>query len=138
MAGLGTIALFGVLPDLCTPHISLEARLTSWSHTVWFMAGLVPVVALLATVFEPGSRFRMALVLWFASGLHLVADAVSGGIAWLYPWRDDVMGRAWIQAQYWIAFDAFFILLAWVLLRVIPHLEARRIRAGSKTESPSA
>ena len=129
--GLVTVALFGVLPDICTPHLSLEARHASWSHTVWFMAGLVVIAGMTALVFETGSRFRMSLVLWLSSAIHLIADAVSGGIAWLYPWRDDVIGRGWIPAQYWIAFDAFFILLTWLLVRVLPHIEARRIRAQS-------
>ena len=30
---LPLIGFFGALPDLCTPHISLEARYSSWSHT---------------------------------------------------------------------------------------------------------
>jgi LexA-binding, inner membrane-associated putative hydrolase len=131
MAGLVCIALFGVVPDLCTPHLSLEARHASWSHTVWFMAGLLPVVGMLGALFEKGTRLRMASLMWVAAGLHLVADAVSGGIAWLYPWRLDVIGKAWISAEYWIAFDAFFMLLTWFFLRVLPHLEARNIRAGS-------
>jgi hypothetical protein len=136
MAGLGCIALFGVLPDLCTPHLSLEARHASWSHTVWFMAGLLPVVGMLAALFEKGTRLRMAILMWVAAGLHLVADAVSGGIAWLYPWRLDVIGKAWISAEYWIAFDAFFILLTWFFIRVLPHLEARNIRAASSDGDP--
>lgn len=136
MAGLGCIAFFGVLPDLCTPHLSLEARHASWSHTVWFMAGLLPLVGILAALFRKGSRLRMGVLMWLSAGLHLAADAVSGGIAWLYPWRLDVIGKAWISAEYWIAFDAFFILLTWFFLRVLPHLEARNIRAAGRCDSP--
>lgn len=130
--GLWAIGVFGALPDLCTPHLSLEARFASWSHTVWFMAGLVVVVAMAGSFFEKGYRLRVAFACWIAAALHLVADAVSGGIAWLYPWRDEVIGSAYIGAQHWIWFDAFFILLAWFQIRVIPHLEARQIR-GTRT-----
>jgi hypothetical protein len=33
------------LPDLCSPHISLEDRYDSWSHTVLFLVILLPVCA---------------------------------------------------------------------------------------------
>ncbi len=76
----------------------------------------------------------IAAVCWLAAGLHLAADAVSGGIAWKYPWGDDVIGRYWIQPQTWIWYDAFFIILTWFLVRVMPHLEARGIRKQSVME----
>ena len=133
---LCAVAVFGVLPDLCTPHLSLEDRYASWSHTVWFMAGLIVVVAMIGCLFEKGYRLRVALACWIAAALHLAADAISGGIAWLYPWRTDVIGRYYIPAPNWIWFDAFFILSAWFLIRVVPHLEARNIRAaGTPDES---
>jgi hypothetical protein len=134
-SGLWAVGIFGVLPDLCSPHLSLESRQASWSHTVWFMAGLIVVVAVMTTFFEKGHRLRVALVCWISAGLHLVADAVSGGIAWLYPWRADVVGRYFIEPQHWIWFDAFFILLCWFLVRVLPHLEARQIRV-SRSSNP--
>lgn len=133
--GLWMVGVFGVLPDLCTPHLSLEARFASWSHTVWFMAGLIVVAAMAGSFFEKGCRLRVALACWIAAALHLVADAISGGIAWLYPWRDEVIGRAYIGAQHWIWYDAFFILLAWFQIRVVPHLEARQIRRTRPAEN---
>jgi hypothetical protein len=129
------VGLFGTLPDICTPHMSLEDRLTSWSHTVWFMAGIVPFVAMAGGFFEKGYRIRVALACWIASFLHLAADAISGGIAWLYPWRPDVLGKYWIPAQHWMWFDAFFILFTWFLVRIVPHLEARNIHSSTSTES---
>jgi hypothetical protein len=130
------VAAFGVLPDLCTPHISLEARYTSWSHTLWFMIGMLFVCAMASSFIEKGYRLRVAVVCWLAAALHLVADAVSGGIAWLYPWRDVVVGSYIIPPQHWIWFDAGFILLTWFLVRVLPHLEARGIRKANTTENP--
>ena len=124
---LWTIGVFGALPDLCSPHLSLEARYASWSHTVWFMAGLILFAGMAGSFFAKGSRVRVAVACWFAAGLHLAADAVSGGIAWNYPMTDQVIGRYWIPPQHWMWFDAFFILLGWVLVRVLPHLEARNV-----------
>lgn len=132
---LWLVAAFGVLPDLCTPHLSLEARYASWSHTVWFMAGLIVLCGMAGSFFEKGFRLRVAVACWLASACHLAADAISGGIAWLYPWRDDVIGRYIIPPQDWIWYDAGFILVTWFLVRVLPHLEARGIRKATEPEN---
>jgi len=128
---LWTVGIFGILPDLCSPHISLDARYSSWSHTVWFMGGLVLVAGMAGTFQERGSRWKVALACWFASALHLACDAVSGGIAWLYPWRDDVVGRYFIPPEQWMWFDAGFVLLAWLLVRSLMDWEARGIRRSA-------
>jgi hypothetical protein len=135
---LWAVAVFGALPDLCSPHLSLEARHASWSHTVWFMAGLIPVAAMTGCLFEKGYRLVSAVACWIAAALHLAADAISGGIAWLYPWRGDVIGRYYIAPQHWMWFDAGFILVTWFLVRVAPHLEARRIRLDQPPEMPGS
>ncbi len=125
---LPVIGFFGALPDLCSPHISLEARFTSWSHTVWFLAGLLPVCAVIATFF-PSGKWRVAAACWIAALLHLFADAIAGGIAWLYPWRTDVIGEYYIPSEQWIVWDIAFVLLTWFLVRLRPHAEARGMRA---------
>jgi hypothetical protein len=127
---LPVIGLFGALPDLCTPHISLEARWTSWSHNIWFLLGLLPVCAAVACYFPKGTRWRVALACWLASTLHVAADALSGGIAWLYPWRPDAIGDYYIPATQWIFWEIGFVFLTWVLVRLRPHSEAHGM-AGS-------
>lgn len=79
------VGLFGVLPDLLSPHLRLSARLTSWSHTLWFAAGTLPLLAVLFGRGRRAGRWRMTAFCWTAILLHLLADAVSGGIAPLYP-----------------------------------------------------
>lgn len=135
MRSMWAVGFFGILPDVCTPHLSLEDRYASWSHTVWFMAGLIVGAAMAGSFFEKGYRIRVSLACWFAAALHLAADAVSGGIVWFYPWRTDVVGRYYIPAQHWMWFDAFFVVFAWFLIRVLPHLEARNIRVSRTPES---
>ena len=66
-----------------------------------------------------------------AYGLHLAADAVSGGIAWLHPWRADVLGRYWIEPQYWIWYDAGFIVLVWFIYRVLPDFKTKVVSEDS-------
>ncbi|WP_075090880.1 metal-dependent hydrolase [Haloferula sp. BvORR071] len=127
---LAVIGLFGALPDLCCPHLELDARYTSWSHTVWFMAGLIPVCAMVASFFPKQGRWWVALFCWLAAALHLAGDAVAGGIAWLYPWRSDVIGKYYIPAGlWWFVSDIIFVLLTWFLIRLRPHSEARGIKA---------
>lgn len=122
---LPVVALFGVLPDLCSPHISLEARLESWSHTLLFLGVLIPVCAMVVRFFPAGARWRVACALWIASMLHLAADAVSGGIVWLYPWSHRQIGDYYLHPDTWIFYDAAFVLLTWLGWRLRQHLELR-------------
>jgi hypothetical protein len=123
--GLVAVGVFGALPDLCSPHISLEDRLTSWSHTAAFLGAMAPVSVLVASFFPKDGRWSLALACWLAVLLHLIGDAVAGGIAWLYPWRPDVIGGGYIPAADWLWYDIGFVLLTWVLVRLRPHAEAR-------------
>lgn len=115
------IGVFGFLPDILSPHISLESRCHSLSHTLWAVMLMSLLVPLTGFWIEKNSRLRVAIACWAAYVLHLVADAISGGIAWLYPWRDEVVGRYFIPAADWIWYDAGFIVLVWAIYRVFPH-----------------
>lgn len=126
------VAVFGLLPDLCTPHLSLEARFTSWSHTLWFIVALIPVAIAAGFPLDRNHRVRTAVILWLAVLLHLVADAVSGGIPWLYPWSDEVIGDYYIHPAHWIWYDTVFILGAWFLGRVMPYYMNRRGTASGR------
>jgi len=121
------VGLFGALPDLCTPHLSLAARYASWSHTLWFMLGLIPVVLVVAGFFDRRFLGRMAFACWAAALLHLATDAVSGGVAWLHPWRPDVVGAYWIPFRWWFAGDLGFVCLALLGLWLRPRFEGRAI-----------
>jgi len=125
---LWAVAAFGILPDVCSPHIMLEDRHTSFAHSLWFLGVMIPVTTMVGSFFQKGRRLIVAVVCWTATMLHLAADAISGGIAWLFPWRQEIIGGSWISLDYWIWSDAFFVVLTWVLIKTLPHLEARNIR----------
>ena len=72
---------------------------------------------------------RRPLACWLAVLLHLIGDAVAGGISWLRPWRTDVLGGGYIPAADWLWYDIGFVLLTWLLIRLRPHAEARGMRA---------
>lgn len=124
---LPVVGLFGALPDLCTPHLSLEARFSSWSHTVWFLLALIPICSMTAACYPKDDvpRCRVAIACWLAAVLHIGADAVSGGIAWLHPWKADVIGSYFIPASHWLGWDIGFVVITWALLRLRPHAAAR-------------
>jgi hypothetical protein len=119
------VGLFGFLPDILSPHLSLESRQASLSHTLWFLLGLIVLLPLARFLPERASRIPVAAACWLAYALHLAGDAVSGGIAWLHPWRSDVIGRYWIEPQHWIWYDAGFILMVWFIFRVLPQFKPR-------------
>lgn len=124
---LCVIGVFGMMPDFLSPHLSLESRHASLSHTVWLLMGMLLLLPLMRFIPEKASRIPVAVACWLAYGLHLAADAASGGIAWLHPWRDDVLGRYWIEPQTWIWYDAGFILLVWFIYRVMPQFKAKAV-----------
>lgn len=124
---IATIGLFGVLPDLCTPHLSLAARYSSWSHTLPFLIGLLPLAAVASLPFPKGTRVLVASSFWLAGVLHLASDTLSGGIAWLHPWRDTILGTYYIHPNYWPASDAFFVFATWLLLMLRRHLRQRAV-----------
>lgn len=129
------IGVFGALPDLCSPHLSLEARYSSWSHALLFLAILLPVVAGCSTFFPKGTRCRLAVWFWLAAALHLAADAISGGIPWLLPWRTEPIGAYYIHPNYWPASDVFFGLLTGALVLLRRPLRARFHRGPAVSPS---
>ncbi len=125
------VGLFGALPDLCTPHLSLEARYASWSHTLVFLAAALPLAAMVATVFPKGTRLACALAFWLATALHLACDAMSGGVAWLLPWDDSILGTYLIHPDYWVAADAVFVFLTWLMLSLRRWLRGRAVACSA-------
>ena len=122
---LPVVGLFGVLPDLCSPHISLEDRYDSWSHTLLFLGVILPFCAGMTWWFPKGTRLRVALAAWTAAALHLAADSLSGGITWLHPWSEEAIGDYHVQPENWLFFDAGSLLLAGFGLWLRRRLELR-------------
>ncbi|OYV07236.1 MAG: hypothetical protein CFE26_02035 [Verrucomicrobiales bacterium VVV1] len=132
---LPVVALFGVLPDLCSPHISLQDRYDSWSHTLLFLVVMLPFCAGMTWWFPKGTRVRVAVAAWIAAALHLVADAFSGGIPWLHPWSDKPIGDYHVQPENWLFFDAGFIVLALLGWWLRNRLEVRAFERSLKDDS---
>ena len=111
------IGLAGAAPDLLNPHLSLESRLTSWSHS---LVGFVAVigVAVLICGFTRFLRWRVVGLMALAYLWHLFCDGIAGGIAYLYPFSDAAWGQYWVPAGTWIYFDLVFVLLTYLCFAV--------------------
>ena len=115
-------AASGALPDVLYPHLSLADRYSSWTHTLWFLLGFIPL-AILAGRFLVVRRRALTIVLMiFSCAFHLFCDAIAGGIAWLYPVSNAIIGRYFVPSGWWFTLDIISlasaaILLLWVSLR---------------------
>ncbi|MGW8180523.1 MAG: hypothetical protein ACWGQW_17455, partial [bacterium] len=79
------IGITGCLPDLLSPHISLSARLSSWTHNIWFLFFSLPLFLAFASFVSPRHPLVLGTFLWVAIALHLLVDFGSGGITPFYP-----------------------------------------------------
>ena len=119
------IGLAGALPDLLSPHLSLAARMTSWSHGLPCWAGLTAAMILMAL----GSRGKMSValasVLSGAYLLHLFCDAISGGVNFFYPLGNWIWGDYWVDPIWWIPLDVICFLICYWMFRYIPLRKSR-------------
>ena len=125
--GYPAIGLAGALPDLLAPHLTLEERMESWSHGLPFWL-LFTLLAISVPLLFKKSPLRLSCALSSAYLLHLVCDAVSGGVNWLFPVRDFVWGQYWVSPLLWPLLDILLILQCYLLFRYLP-LRARRRQA---------
>ena len=124
--GLITLGLAGALPDLLNPHLTLEARTSSWSHGLPFWLTLSACLLIAALLSRRRFPVAWALALSAAYLLHLVCDAISGGVNWLYPLRDFTLGAYWVDPVLWVPLDILCLLLCYYLFRLRPLWQKRR------------
>ena len=133
LRGLALVGFCGTLPDLLTPHLSLGARYTSWSHTLWFLAAVLLLGLALARMLEPRRRAVVWMCL-FAVFLHLLCDMVSGGVN-LLPGLCRPLGGYYFPARYWLWLDLASLVAAYLVCRHARQALASMIRVGKPAES---
>ncbi len=116
------IGLTGGLADIINPHYYLIDRLTSWSHGLpfWILFSVV-----LMTISYLTSKFHklkfigvnIAIYCSLAYLLHLLVDALSGGINLFYPIENYFWGATLIPFKYWIPFDILNIIIIYFLFK---------------------
>ncbi len=120
------IGIAGALPDLLSPHLSIDSRLNSWSHGLPFWLLLSSLILLSSTLPRSLWNWRLALIAWLAYGLHLFCDGISGGINLLYPYRTLIWGDYWVPPIYWIPLDIVCVLTCYWMFRLKPLWQKRR------------
>lgn len=111
------VGFVGILPDVLCPHTLLSERLQLWSHTMWACYGFVLLVVISAPVLR--MPLQLVIAMCGAYVLHLAADAVSGGIAPLWPFDEAfVMGGEYIDPDIWPWFDVSAAMAVVALLLV--------------------
>jgi len=112
------IGLGGALPDLLNPHLSLEARMTSWSHGLPFWLGFSCLLIGLAFWKRKAFPVRIAVLMSLGYLFHLFCDGISGGINWLYPFGTLEWGNYWVEPIYWVPLDIVLLLTVYAMFRI--------------------
>ncbi len=128
---LVAIGVAGALPDLLTPHITLESRMISWSHGLPFWTAFTVMLFVISLLSKQRISIRLAGIMSLSYLFHLVCDAMSGGINVLYPVKDLIWGAYWVSPALWIPLDILCLLTCYYLFRFRP-LWARRREAKSR------
>lgn len=114
------VSLCGVLPDVLSPHLTLDDRHTSLSHTAWAALLFGVVIARLAwrlpKLFPPA----FARLCFAAYAGHLACDAITGGIPLFYPISPAVFGKNYLPYWLWITCDGALLLYLYLVYRWLP------------------
>jgi hypothetical protein len=112
------IGICGALPDILSPHTSLDARYSSFSHSIWFLLPAFFAVLFFSIRF-PSLRFFL-FCCYFATALHVFCDLIAGGINVYGPFGRKIVGQYWVSFRHWIALDitaALFCLVSFLFVK---------------------
>jgi hypothetical protein len=109
------VGLAGGLPDILWPHFSLYQRMHSWTHTLWFLILLLPLVFIVAKWKIKEGYQKFTIMFWLAAMSHILLDGLSGGVNLFYPINKRI-GAYYISYHTWIFFDIIFVCLTIFLL----------------------
>jgi hypothetical protein len=123
---LAIVGVLGAAPDLINPHLTLEARKASWSHGLPAWAVLTVVLVIVSLLWKRRCPPRLAVVGSLAYLLHLLCDAIAGGINWLSPVGDAFWGEYWFPVVLWTPTDVVLVLTCYFVFRAIPGLRRAR------------
>ncbi len=103
------IGVAGALPDLLNPHLSLAARLSSWTHTLWFILAIYPVYAIISRIWYRRRWLLLTHWLWLSTIAHLAVDTISNGTRPLYPYGPVIGCRLIPCCLFWKLSDLVLI-----------------------------
>lgn len=131
---VATIAFCGVLPDVVSPHLGLDSRHASLSHTLWAFGAFALLLLGLTRMSKSRLSPRVAAMGAVAYGAHLACDAISGGIPWLLPVDSEILGDNYLPHWLWIVSDGALLFYVYLVYRWLPL--RRRLRRRLVDRSP--
>ena len=126
---LARIAFCGALPDLLSPHITLSDRLSCWTHTVWFVLAMLPLIVALCYWFHRRGWRALATACWLAMVLHLFCDMIAGGVAPFYPLKGSY-GDYYVPPRVWIPLDFVVLAVTAAALVTVAVVERKAMAGG--------
>lgn len=127
------IAFCGVLPDILSPHWTIESRHASLSHTIYAL-GLFSSAIFIASRAFPLLK-RLSLLCIFAYALHIFCDAIAGGVNLFYPYQSKVYGRHYLPFLAWLISDAALLFYVYMIYRWVPMRKRMRIKSSTSAIS---
>ncbi|HEY8933421.1 MAG TPA: metal-dependent hydrolase [Rariglobus sp.] len=128
------VALSGALPDILSPHLSLDARYEASSHSLWALLGFILVVVMLAwrlpRIFTP----TISILCVTAYAGHIACDAITGGVAFFFPFG-GVQGGNYLPYWLWITSDGLLLIYLYLVYRWRPL--RRKITEGRQAVGPA-
>jgi CDP-diglyceride synthetase len=109
LSSLLTFGLVGLIPDAFYPHLGGGSHYHSFSHSIWAMGFFLVMITLIYQFLSPHRNLKFRLFLWLSLLSHYVLDFFSGGIKWLYPFNDAVIGIPLIPTGAWVLIDFFLL-----------------------------
>ncbi|MFT4548022.1 MAG: hypothetical protein ACI8XO_000903 [Verrucomicrobiales bacterium] len=116
----------GAMPDMMDPHVTLEERLNSWSHSLVAWFGFSVLFGVISLALKRWVSPVLAAGLSATYFSHIVGDAIAGGVGWSYPFGHHVIGDYYIIPEWWIPADFVCFAVAYVVYRVVPMFASRR------------
>ena len=132
------IGIVGAMPDMMDPHVTLEERLNSWSHSLTAWAGFSFLFGAICLARKSWWTPKLALGLSLTYFSHIVGDAIAGGVGWSYPFGNHVIGDYYIPPRWWIPLDYICVAVAYIVYRVVPMFAMQRRRRLELDEKRAA
>lgn len=116
----GLIALSGLLPDILSPHLSLEARYASLPHSLTGLACFAALVAVICVTKIGAAHKKIGALCIAAYAAHIFCDLIAGGVPLFRPFSRIIVGQNYIPYWTWDAADLVLIVYVYLTYRWLP------------------
>ena len=135
----GILALSGLLPDLLSPHISLDARHASPPHSLTGLACFATLVAVVCATRIGSAHKKIGALCVAAYAAHIACDLIAGGVPLFRPFSRVIVGQNYIPYWMWDAADLVLIVYVYLTYRWLPlRRRLRKVNPLSRLTAPAS